>query len=112
MSSMNSLFYLLLFQDATNVARVQTSNKSYFNSNALTLSLMFLQACESEAAIRHAEVALGALDKTSQASRQNALEIWNNSTDTASYYYQYALKEYFKAIKYAKVAIKRIYGLL
>lgn len=68
---------------------------------------MFLQACESEAAIRHAVVALGALDKTSQASRHNALETQKNSTDIASYHYQHALKEYSKAIKYAKAAIKK-----
>jgi hypothetical protein len=46
------------------------------------LRIMFLQASESEDAIRHAVIALGALDKTSQASWHSAQQPGANSIDS------------------------------
>jgi hypothetical protein len=71
------------------------------------LRLMFLQASESMDSVRRGLAALGALDLTSQASwpkglvRHAALGI-HDYGNTASHHYQYAIKEYARAIKYAQ----------
>jgi hypothetical protein len=70
------------------------------------LRLMFLQACESEASLLHAVIALGALDKTSQTSRQDSRE-FPRSNSTAGLHYYRAVKAYTKAIHYAQVAGKK-----
>jgi hypothetical protein len=70
------------------------------------LRLMFLQACETEASLLHAVIALGALDKTSQTSRQDSREP-PRSNSTAGQHYYHALKAYTKAIHYAQVAGKK-----
>ncbi len=65
---------------------------------------MFLQACESRDSIRHGIAALGALDMTSQATQSKGLHAASTSYgNTASYHYQYAVKEYTRAIKYAQM---------
>jgi hypothetical protein len=71
------------------------------------LRVMFPQASESEDAIRHAVIALGALDKTSQASWHSAQQPGADSIDSSNYHYQYALKHYSKAIKAAQSAVKQ-----
>jgi hypothetical protein len=70
------------------------------------LRVMFLQASESEDAIRHAVIALGALDKTSQAFCHSA-QPGANSIEAANYHYQRALKHYSKAIKAAQSAVNK-----
>jgi hypothetical protein len=67
---------------------------------------MFLQACESEASLLHAVIALGALDKTSQTSPQDSRE-FPRSNSTAGLHYYHAVKAYTKAIHYAQVAGKK-----
>jgi hypothetical protein len=67
---------------------------------------MLLQACESKDSIRHAVIALGALDMTSQASRpqrHTRYTTHGNYGNTTSYHYQHAIKEYARAVKYAQI---------
>ena len=89
---------------------VFTTNTAYEifpNIEMCTLRSMFLQASESKDSIRHAVIALGALDMTSRASqsqgftRDVARSIGGNAT--ASYHYRNALKVYARAIKCAQV---------
>lgn len=70
------------------------------------LRIMFLQASESKDFIRHAIVALGALDMTSQASSPQGhtrCPARDNQSRIAIYHYQYAVKEYAQAIKCAQI---------
>ncbi|KAH6695858.1 hypothetical protein BKA61DRAFT_531494 [Leptodontidium sp. MPI-SDFR-AT-0119] len=69
------------------------------------LRLMFLQACEARDAIRHAIVALGALDMTSRVRSQGHIRdaARRDFGNTASHHYQFAIQQYAKAIKYAQL---------
>ena len=68
------------------------------------LRLMFLQACEARDAIRHAIIALGALDMTSRVRSQGNVRdaARRDFGSTASRHYKYAVQEYARAIKYAQ----------
>ncbi|KAK0109470.1 hypothetical protein ONS95_002162 [Cadophora gregata] len=68
------------------------------------LRVMFLQACEARDAIRHAIIALGALDMTSRVRSQAYVRdaARRDFGGTASHHYKYAIQEYAKAIKYAQ----------
>ena len=63
---------------------------------------MLLQACYSDSSIRHAIIALGALDKTAEITRDfNKLSLDNfpkAESITANEHHQFALEEYAKAI--------------
>jgi hypothetical protein len=67
------------------------------------LRLMFLQACDSQDSIRHAIIALGALDMTSQASQTQVQAARVKYGITALHHYQHAIKEYARALKYARM---------
>jgi hypothetical protein len=67
-----------------------------------TLRHVLLQACMSEPSIRHAVVALGALDKTAER-----LEVFGTSAESSkdpALHHQNALKQYTIAIKYMRAA--------
>lgn len=65
------------------------------------LRLIFLQACESEPAIRHSAIALGALDKTSEAALAHD-QMRTTTNQTTNEHYQNALFQYSKAIQQAR----------
>ena len=69
------------------------------------LRVMFLQACEFDDSIRYAVIALGALDKTSQTSRQES--IGPHASAVAGQHYQNALRAYTSAIHFAQRPGKR-----
>jgi hypothetical protein len=66
--------------------------------------LILLQACESEPCIRHAVVAIGALDKTFQSARDFESMSFDSSAEKPSQHHQNALRQYTKAIKQMRVA--------
>ncbi|KAG0647875.1 Aspercryptin biosynthesis cluster-specific transcription regulator atnN [Hyphodiscus hymeniophilus] len=72
-----------------------TAYELFPNVEMGTLRLMFLQTCEFKDSIRLAVIALGALEMTSQAPRS-----------TASHHYQYAIKQYARAIKSAQMDVE------
>jgi hypothetical protein len=71
------------------------------------LRLIFLQACESEASIRHAAIAWGALDRISQPSQYNEPLRSGKSTGATSKHHYHALKEYAMVIHYAQADVKK-----
>lgn len=70
-----------------------------FDSSATALRQVILQTCESEPSIRHAVVALGALDLAARSLRDfspMSLDAWR---ETPLQHHQNALKQYATAIK-------------
>ncbi|KAL2068591.1 hypothetical protein VTL71DRAFT_14928 [Oculimacula yallundae] len=69
------------------------------------LRLMFLQACEARDAIRHAVIALGALDMTSRTRShyQTRDAARCDYGESASCHYQRAIQQYAKALKCAQL---------
>lgn len=66
------------------------------------LRIILLQACESYLSIRHAAIALGALDKTSEmlaGSRFDRERGALSSTEAASWHYERSLTQYSKALE-------------
>lgn len=67
------------------------------------LRIIFLQACQTEASLLHAVIALGALDQTSQTSRQPSPHESEKNLISAQHYLN-ALNQYTRAIHYAQAA--------
>ena len=75
-----------------------------------TLRQILLQACVSEAAIRHAVVALGALDKTAEsfeAFGTSAVSLIERRRQDAVLHHRNALQQYATAIQYMREAASR-----
>ena len=73
-------------------------------------SRLVLQACESEASIRHAVIAIGALDMTSMAtqiSQAKGGQTPNENADSAIDCHRFALKQYSKAISCMREGLTR-----
>ncbi|KAH7306072.1 hypothetical protein BKA65DRAFT_601820 [Rhexocercosporidium sp. MPI-PUGE-AT-0058] len=87
------------------IFRKNTAYEIFPNIEMGRLRLMFLQACEARDTIRHAIVALGALDMTSRARSQGHIRdaARRDFGNTASHHYQYAIQQYARAIKYAQL---------
>jgi len=68
------------------------------------LRVIFLQACELEPSIRHAAIALGALDKTSEAAASSQITTVDSSQKAAEHY-RNSLVQYAQAIETAQYAI-------
>jgi len=84
--------YLQVFQKHT-----ASELSGFFDSEFWTRSV--LQECHSEASIRHAVVALGALYKTlEKASESPPGSPDNNPFDTAANHYNFALQQYGKSL--------------
>jgi hypothetical protein len=69
-----------------------------------TLREILLQTCMSETSIRHAVVALGALDMTAETQGDSGTVSLDNRKDSPYQHHQNALKEYTTAIKHMKIA--------
>jgi hypothetical protein len=70
------------------------------------LRRIFLQAAESEPSIRHAVIALGALDQTSQTAQNQKLGLLpcGGYVDDANQHYRNTVKAYTRAIKHMQAA--------
>lgn len=90
------------------VFRTHTANElsGFFDSEFWTRSV--LQESHSEASIRHAVVALGALYKTLEKASESppgSPDNSNNTFDTAPNHYNFALQQYGKALKRLRESI-------
>jgi hypothetical protein len=69
-----------------------------------TLREILLQTCMSEPSIRHAVVALGALDMIAETQGDTGTVSLDNRKDDPYQHHQNALKQYTTAIKHMKIA--------
>jgi hypothetical protein len=69
-----------------------------------TLREILLQTCMSEPSIRHAVVALGALDMTAETQGDTGTISLDNRKGDPYQHHQNALKQYTTAIKHMKIA--------
>jgi hypothetical protein len=91
------------------VAKTAHSLSGFFDSEIW--NRIILQACQSESSIRHAVIAIGALDMTSMAARDfqagNSCGGIVKKDEAVNNHHRFALKQYSKAIACMRDAVKR-----